>query len=427
MLYIKPKEKIKPENAFLIVGSVFCIFLYLAMPMTKAHDEPVHGLRIYEYKEGKIVNNGKSVTLPEGVIWTLRDKPFYKDLFQQKEIYNTQTQPVLYEYRMSTYSPISYFPHIVGVYTASFFTTNAMIQVYVARLFNMVTCIVLLYFAIKNIPYGKNVLFLLALIPIAVEGYISLSADGIAIASSFLFFSYTLKLKQEKENAIGYKQILFLTILAIVVAISKTVYLPIVLLLSIIPKEKFKKNKKWLVVSSIFMLALVIDFLWYCYGTQPIDSTQGKEIEISFSYVQKIVYTMVEKFSDYFNEIWGGKLEYNENVSIFVFPYVIFLAIVFMIQKGENYSFTKFEKLILSGIFLSIVFLIFTAMYQTWSRHDIAYIEGVQGRYFLPILPLGVLLFARGFSDDENTTKKVAMLISIMQIFVITKVFMFHV
>ncbi len=434
IMYLCQKKNTKVENVFLAVAIIFCVLVYIAMPISKAHDEDIHGYRIFEYTTGKLINNGKSVTLSEGIIEALHNKQFYHNIFLHDNTYSTQAPKVTYEYRMSAYSPISYFPHILGVCTSSIFTDNALIQAYVARLFNMIVCITMLYFSIKIIPYGKNMLFLISLIPIAIEGYISLSVDGIAISSSILFISYILKLREDKKAIIEYKQIIILTILSIVVAISKVVYLPIVLLIFILPKEKFKNNKKWIPLLSIFAISAIIDILWYYFGMEreigeaSNNTTLQSIIMQPIPYIKKVLYTIIYRFNIYFNEVFGGKLEYNENVTIPIFPYLIALgAILISRNKGKKgYNFSNFEKIVLSFIIISTVRLIFTAMYTGWSPENSPYIIGVQGRYFLPVLPLIILLFSNSFSDEENETKKTAILISIMQIFVITELFIFH-
>lgn len=261
LIYIFNKKELKPEKIFLIIGIPFCILFCLTMPLSKGHDETIHGLRVYEYVEGTIVNNGESVYLQKGVIKALENKNGYTDISLQKDIYSSNTEKIKYESRMASYSPITYLPQIIGINISKIFTHNSLIQFYVARIFNIITCITILYFAIKKIPFGKNLILLISLIPIAIEGYATLSADGITIASCILFISYVLNLAYGQKERINTKQIIFLSILSIIVAISKIVYLPLILLLLIIPKEKFKN--KYIQVFAIFMISAIIDIIWY--------------------------------------------------------------------------------------------------------------------------------------------------------------------
>ena len=112
VLYITSKENWKIENIFLIIAIIFSVFMYLAMPITRGHDEQVHGYRIYEYANGKLINNGVSVSLSKGIIETFEDKYYYKEIFYNDNSYDTNIPEITYEFRMSSYSPISYIPHI---------------------------------------------------------------------------------------------------------------------------------------------------------------------------------------------------------------------------------------------------------------------------------------------------------------------------
>lgn len=66
-------------------------------------------------------------------------------------------------------------------------------------------------------------------------------------------------------------------------------------------------------------------------------------------------------------------------------------------------------------------------MYISWSRTEIITIEGIQGRYFLPIMPLIFLLLGRKFLEDSKTAKNIATLGVIMQIVVILELILFHI
>ena len=434
MLFINQKENIKPEKAFLIIGITFSLIMCFVMPISKGHDEPIHGYRIYEYLSGKLVNNSETVDLSRGIIAVLENKAQYINIFDNMNEYDSDREIVTEKSRMSTYSPISYMPHIVGIFITKTITSNTLVQVYVGRIFNMITCITLLYFAIKIIPYGKNMIFILSLIPIAVEGYSTLSVDGILISTSMLFISYILHIKNDNID-VGYKQILVLSILSIIIAISKTIYLPLVILILLIPKQKFKNTNKYLIFASIFAVATIIDYLWYKNGSTNFVLREEQNIWINtilsnpIEYIGKMFYTIVVKFWTYLEEIFGGKLEYNENVSVYVFPFILLIASILITIKGKEnkIKFSKSDKILMTITIIGIVIMVFTAMFASEKRFDLPYIKGVQGRYLLPILPLIFLLFLKGNSDDIDTTKKIVTIISIMQIFVAMNIFIFHI
>ena len=54
------------------------------------------------------------------------------------------------------------------------------------------------------------------------------------------------------------------------------------------------------------------------------------------------------------------------------------------------------------------------------------YIDGVQGRYFTPILPLIILLFARKYNDSKKETLLISSIGLIMQVYVIMEIVLPH-
>lgn len=431
----KMKEKeIKIENVFLCIVPVFCILLMLAIPMSKGHDETIHGLRIYEYAEGKFISNGEKAYLEEGVINALDNKNTYNNIFDKEKNYSTDTETIEWGYRIATYSPVNYLPQVIGVAVSRLFTTNSMIHLYIARFCNIITCIAMLYFAIKLIPFGKNLLFLFSLIPISMEGFSTLSADGMLLATAFLLISYILYLSFSKEKKVDKKDIIILSILSIVIALSKTIYIVLLPLLLLIPKEKWgSRKKKILVISLVCVISAILDIGWYFIGIQKETLISGNDafsyiLASPISYLQRIIYTIVINFEKYIKEIFGSTLEWNEQIVIYVFPYILLaMSIIITVKGKEKINWTTWQKVVLSIVILSCIFLVFTSMFLAWAKFLVNYIDGVQGRYLMPIMPLIFLLFGRKFSDDKNLTKTISIIGLIMQVYVIMEIVLYHI
>lgn len=82
---------------------------------------------------------------------------------------------------------------LCGILLTSLFTDNAMLMAYAARIINMIVAMVLLYFAIKLMPFGKIGMLMSMCFPIAVEGFTSMSPDAITIRSSLFIYSICIK------------------------------------------------------------------------------------------------------------------------------------------------------------------------------------------------------------------------------------------
>ena len=99
-------------------------------------------------------------------------------------------------------------------------------------------------------------------------------------------------------------------------------------------------------------------------------------------------------------------------------PYIVCgICILTAITEEKTKSlFQKYQKRILLGIVIVITLLIFTSLYIQWSDTKLAYIDGVQGRYFLPILPLILLLISSMKIKIKYTNRQVTKLICIASI-----------
>ena len=82
-------------------------------------------------------------------------------------------------------------------------------------------------------------------------------------------------------------------------------------------------------------------------------------------------------------------------------------------------------------IVLIITALIFTSLYIQWSDNELPYIDGVQGRYFLPILPL-ILFLVAGLKiktdyKNQDITKLICISSFIIQLYTIANVMAEHI
>lgn len=438
---IYERPNCKPEQIFLYVVPFFCILFTLAMPISKGHDETIHWYKVYEQAEGRIFGKQKEAYLPKGVVQAFQiedaqtKETSYASIFKEKED-TIDDQRVTLKTRTATYSPITYLPQVVSVKIASLFTNHATIIAYIARLSNIAVCLFLLYEAIKMIPYGKNAILLISLIPIAIEGFSTISADGITISSSILLISYILKLREEKQDLITNKQIAILGILGVVVAISKTVYLPIVVMIFLLPKEKFQTpKKKNLILVGLLVVAALVDIGWYFLNglTQvAINNSaiiqKGILMTDPIGTIQQFLYTIINRFSIYFNEVFGGKLGWNEYVDILIVPYLLAFTLftVSICGKEKKTDFSMLEKIGIGIIILAVVGLIFMAMFIEWSAPGLEYIAGIQGRYLIPILLPICLLLGGKFLDMPKISRNMGIVALLLQIYVIISIMVYH-
>ena len=200
-------KNIKIENWYLVLSIIVYGTYIIAFPLFAPHDEYYHWGRAYEISEGHLlseVNDNYSMTKLPLAVSTLYNTEFtnirYATTYNTKDIRINEWEKAMFDMRtVAVYSPVQYIPQSIGIAIARIFTSRTLVMAYFGRIMNAIMSIILMYLAIKLIPFGKKILFTIAFIPIAVEGFTSLSADAITISISFLLLAYILNLKFNKD------------------------------------------------------------------------------------------------------------------------------------------------------------------------------------------------------------------------------------
>lgn len=450
-VYIYKKKDLKIEKIFLYTVPVICLFYMFCIPTFKNHDELWHWFKSYEVSIGQFVTGVDGDTLgtqmPENISKAATENWTTIDYEKVREYLNLDLEPdnktLLYAETSAVYSPVQYIPQGLGIFIARLFTNKVLLLAYAGRLMNMIVSILCIYFAIKKIPFGKKIILMASYIPIAIEGFTSLSSDAMTISVAFLYIAYILSLAFSKENEIiGKKQFTILTILSVVIALCKIVYIPLTLLLLLIPKEKFKNKKKIKNVVIIIGIACIINLIWlkvasiYLAHFREGDSAvQVKSILTNpIKYIQNCLYTLNVSEGFWITSMFGQNLGWGEFIDVHSFaPYAFFILTLWIMCIDETIKekLNKYQKWIIALIIFAIVGLIFTSLYVQWTTCGNDTIMGIQGRYFIPILPLIIILIGGELKiktqySEENTNKLIGIVGTILQIFAITQCLICH-
>ena len=114
-----------------------------------------------------------------------------------------------------------------------------------------------------------------------------------------------------------------------------------------------------------------------------------------FHYVHVLFNTIMEYSDFYFKTMLIGDLGwFNIGVPMFLCTAFFVLLVVASFRKENEPLYVKLgHKAIYTFIALSCFILIVLAMTTGWTPADSNRVEGVQGRYFLPFIPLVFFLF----------------------------------
>lgn len=442
------KKDMKIENIFLMVVPFVAILFIVTMPTFKNHDEYYHWLKAYEVSTGHLmtpIKDGVQGSLMPGgtsEIFAYGTKFGYKNIPDKLKIHlDKENEGILNPDTAAVYSFVPYIPQAIGIFIGRLVTDNAYLITYAGRIINMLVAIFMLYLAIKIMPFGKKILLIPAMIPIAIEGFTSLSPDAMTISMSFLYIAYIFKLAFGKNEKVELKEKIILLIMSIIVALCKIVYLPLVGLILIIPKDKFKNANNKNKIFDFFIiagLATIVNLTWLAIAGRYLSNFNGADSKIKvllalqnpIEYIQSILYTINFKGSDYLLTLFGRDLGWEEFVKLYaIVPYVFIAIYLFTAITDDELKdkLKKYQLIWITLIVLAVIVLVFTSLYVQWSTIGADFIQGVQGRYFLPILPLvmillGSILKVKTSYKKENINKFTAISALTIQIFTIVQI-----
>ena len=450
-IYLRYRKNIKVENIFLITIPVICLFYIICMPTFKNHDEIYHWYRAYEVSTGKLMEEVDGDTLgtilPQSISDVTTDDWQSITYAKVRDSLNAELDKentaLLYSETSAVYSFVQYIPQAIGIFITRIFTDKVLLLAYGGRIINMVFSIILIYFAIKKIPFGKKILLLLSFIPIAIEGFSSLSPDAMTISMAFFYIAYILSLAFSKENhIIDGKKIAILTVLSVIMAMCKIVYLPLILLLFIIPKEKFKNEKKIKNIFIIGAIAVVLNLIWLMVAGIYLSHFREGDSSIQvisiltnpIKYLQNCLYTVNLNGQEYIYSMFGGELGWGELVQLnSIVPYILCFILIWITITDQTIKdkFKLYQKVWITIAAIAVVGLIFTSLYVQWTTIGSDSVLGIQGRYFIPILPLVALLIGSQLKvktdySDENTCKTIAIIGVVLQIWAILAIVICH-
>ena len=361
-----------PELIFVIIAFVFGnIFLFITPPGC-VPDEPCHVYRSCDVANGYLLSEKR----PDF-------KPYDETL---SKAMSTRFKHDDMHYAMR-YSPVMYFASALGIKIGHFLSDDELFVFYLGRLFNLLLYIILITFAIRITPVFKYPFMFSALLPMALFQGMSYSADSFGISFTFLFFAYLFKLMFSKKD-INKKQLFELGIISIFGALAKGLIYPMFLFFFIpIKKYKFK-------IISMLMLITIISFIFASSKLNYINLNHTCSVINDKFYifnepvqtVKSILLTTKELGYIYIRQLIGflGWLSIPIPESVCNRVILIFLLMFFVLYEKIEKNIKIFSAIILMFFY----FLILYVELITWTPIGKIIIEGVQGRYFIPLLPL---------------------------------------
>ena len=407
--YILIGKSVKEEILLLIVFGVIGLMYFVAIPMLQVPDESGHFYRSYEISQGDFltphgIDNSGASYLPKKVIpeslETIDEINYAKIREASDERIDNKNKEYYANPTQALYAPISYLPQAFGCFVGRLISDKGVTIFYMGRLANFIACGLLAFWAVRLIPFGKRFLLLLIGMPMYLQQMVSLSSDAFINAMALVLIALVLKMMQQ-EGTCGKGQRIVLLLVSFMVALCKIVYLPLCFLVLLIPSENLGKSVKNGRIYKIVCVAVstVLNLGWLLIGfSYMIEFRPGVDTPAQITYIltQPWKYlgvlwsTFVAKIVDWMGTMIGAKmciLNVYTCLTLVVI-YLVYLILEMIIMTDEHNFLQKKYKLLQTGMFLLVFLITLTSLYVQWTAYKNPQIEGFQGRYFIPILPL---------------------------------------
>ena len=429
------KDRMRLEYLFIILYLALEILYLMVVPLSSTPDETEHMLRTYGITLGDLVpatneagEGGSYVPDNINYMWN-RGGSTIKDMRDNLMMEANENKVFLTYSNTALYSPITYTPQAVGMIIGRVLCNKPYVWAYMGRIFNMLTVGFLIFFAIRIAPVGRHIIFVLSMLPINMYECSSLSGGALAYAVTVLIIAYTLWLRYVKTGEMSKGEKLWLYLLLLFSASCKIVYVPFVLMAFIIPIERFGDKKRYSFhIACAAVMILLASVGWVSvssrylieYTTGVDSAAQAKFILMHpLNYIQTIVNTFMQVGEWIIMTFFAAALGYFDVSGSMVMIVVSAVNLAYVCvndnliinmntsdnnaENSAEKSFMK-EKIMLSISAAISCLLVLTSEYVQWTAYKNPSIDGLQGRYFLPLIfPLLLIIKRKTFVSKQET------------------------
>lgn len=298
------------------------------------------------------------------------------------------------------HTPVPYLPQAAGVLIGLSVNARPAVLFYLGRAANVLVSGLLVLLAVRLA--SSWMLSLIAVTPMALYLYASHSPDALTIASALLVFASVSAIAERGSSR--WRTVTFATS-TIALDLSKTAYglLPLAILAT---RERGTRALKGFAVGALagaLMVSLIAaaDIATDLRGDETADPVQQVRHILGNpgAFARTIAVEPLMHAPRYVREMIGGLgwLDLPVPLAV-VIPYGLILLVVALTEPSRWQS--PRDRLVLLLLSLMTIFGIVLSQALLWTPVGAETIEGLQGRYFLPVAPF--FLAALGFFPAER-------------------------
>ncbi|MBF9196439.1 DUF2142 domain-containing protein [Microvirga terrestris] len=375
-------------------------------------DELSHVARAYQISRGVLLTEEASPGLhPKGMV----DKAWFQlgSQVSRRRFENLQTSlPIFKRYdwagteelkrfNSSVYFPAAFIPQAIGLKIAQKLHLHLVQSLQLASLLNAVVSLLVIALAIHLAAGGKYIIALVGALPMTLHQIASASPDGLIAAGALLMCSLTIsaliRSKVSRSTLVG------VVILGAITAATKLPYAAVAVAALIalwwVEPRSAKVNIRYVIAC---MAMITIPLIWTMISnasavkhSMVIQTTPSDQLAFLLSHpleIPGIAFSTLYRLSYAYLKQMIGVLGWLDAP----LPQGVYLILYFGLATTLAMEGLSLKPLLrwtfLVGLAASAA-MIFVSLYLIWTPlGSLGPIEGVQGRYFLPLLPFLVFL-----------------------------------
>jgi len=305
---------------------------------------------------------------------------------------------------------VQYLPQATGITIGRLLGRNMITNFMLGRFFNLLFYTVCVFLAVKRVPKFQVPLGIVAMLPMALHQASSFSYDTFVNGLALLLIAALVNLLLT-DDKVKIGDLVFIGVVAALLAPAKVIYCPLLLLLFLVKKERFGSMKRKLLSIACVLLVCVLMIALIQLPTMMEMGSRGEtklnqygKYNYTASYALRhpietakiFIRSFYQEFFLWLHQAIGSKMsgltmEMPAWISV-AFMFVLMLAVIN--KPKHSVALRRRDRAVLWGLILMISALVMASMFVAWTSNNSDLVQGIQGRYFIPLLPLLVLAVA---------------------------------
>jgi hypothetical protein len=443
------RRGLTPERVVLWVGLLGGLLLTFVTPPFQVPDEPAHFFHVYQIATGATLERGPGgapgfempASLESLATLCLADVRFRtKVKLPPGTLGEAWRMPLAPERRgfvpagdVSPYTPVPYVPAAAAVALGRLAAARPLILLYLARLANLAASLALVCLAVRRTPILPWLFVLLGLTPMAMFERASASADALTDAFALALVSLVLSLAvggyrdpshegADDEPRTWRRRALGVLCVVVLLAGAKAVYFLLDGMVLLVPWSRLRSRRRALALWGGGAAAIVVGLgVTWVVARDYFSLGKLREGVVPAAQMRGVLgapgHFLVLAAGDYFHHAklyvvsFVGNLGWMDTPlpSVVVLLWLALLLLAAVTGGDPDVRFAGWQRGLAAAVAAASLLALSLSQYVSWTPLGAAYIEGLQGRYFLPLAPLlAVLLHNRAWAPAPATSAEPA-------------------